>query len=173
MPLTPLRPSSTLCSIPWRWRQLSGYLKRKILISPLKRASPNRFQRRLGSRTEVNGTATPMAIFSLVASFPPRFDYLTHVRSVGILERERERVALWRQSPLRIQDFPLSEIYRRQGRRMDEWRVQSGEEQTGLQLDADGYVFEKATETFVSGWASSIFVFVLPTLFPSTAIRRS
>lgn len=36
-PLTPLRPSSTLCSVPRRWRQLSGYLKRKILISPLER----------------------------------------------------------------------------------------------------------------------------------------
>lgn len=45
-PLTPLRPSSTLCSVPRRWRQLSGYLKRKILISPLERVrfSRARFQ---------------------------------------------------------------------------------------------------------------------------------
>lgn len=35
-PLTPANPSA-LCSVPRRWRQLSGYLKRKILISPLKR----------------------------------------------------------------------------------------------------------------------------------------
>jgi len=76
--------------------------------------------------------------------------------------------------PLRIQDFSLSEIYRRQGRRMDEWRVQSGRERTGVQLDADGYVSERAAMRPLSpaGPRAFLYSFFLHS-FPSTVIQCS
>lgn len=72
-----------------------------------------------------------------------RFEY---VRSVGILEREKERVAPAAGVPLaRIQDFSRREIYRRRGlmRKSEEERKEA-EGGTCAEPDTDGYVFEKA-----------------------------
>lgn len=126
VPLAPLQPSSTLCSIPRLWRQLSGYLKRKILISSLKRvrssrssAVPMELQR---SRKQMaSSTTLPMATFFshpqwrrfvLSDGEASRCDATRREakrgRGSSTFDRSRilERVAQRRESFARIQDFP-------------------------------------------------------------------